>query len=287
MAAIVDGVTKLDRLQFDTKEAQQAATLRKMLVAMAKDIRVLLIKLADRLHNMRTHRRPARAPSSAASPRRPLDIYAPLAHRLGIQEVKWQLEDLSFAVLHPKRYAEIEQMVATRAPERDTYLHEVLEAVSNRLAALRIRADVIGRPKHYFSIYEKMVVKGKEFDEIHDLVGIRVVVDSVKDCYGALGSIHALWKPVQGRFKDYIAMPKFNLYQSLHTTVVGPQGKPVEVQIRTREMHQRAEFGIAAHWGYKENGRPAGGHGDDLGWLQRLVDWQQETVGPHASSWRS
>jgi GTP diphosphokinase / guanosine-3',5'-bis(diphosphate) 3'-diphosphatase len=275
VAAIVDGVTKLDRLQFDTKEAQQSATLRKMLVAMAKDIRVLLIKLADRLHNMRTI---AALPEGKQRriAQETLDIYAPLAHRLGISEMKWQLEDLSFSVLYPKRYAEIEQMVASRAPERDSYLKEVLDAVSNRLAVLRIGADVVGRPKHFFSIYEKMVVKGKEFDEVQDLVGIRVVVDSVKDCYGALGSIHALWKPVQGRFKDYIAMPKFNLYQSLHTTVVGPQGKPVEVQIRTREMNQRAEFGIAAHWGYKEN-RSAG---DDLGWLQRLVDWQQETSDP-------
>ncbi|HKN92231.1 MAG TPA: bifunctional (p)ppGpp synthetase/guanosine-3',5'-bis(diphosphate) 3'-pyrophosphohydrolase, partial [Acidimicrobiia bacterium] len=275
VAAIVDGVTKLDRLQFDTKEAQQAATLRKMLVAMAKDIRVLLIKLADRLHNMRTI---AALPEGKQRriAQETLDIYAPLAHRLGIQDVKWQLEDLSFAVLYPKRYAEIEQMVASRAPERDFHLREVLEAVSNRLAVLRIRADVSGRPKHYFSIYEKMVVKGKEFDEVQDLVAIRVVVDSVKDCYGALGSIHALWKPIQGRFKDYIAMPKFNLYQSLHTTVVGPQGKPVEVQIRTREMHQRAEYGIAAHWGYKENRSPQ----EDLGWLQRLVDWQQETADP-------
>ena len=275
MAAIVDGVTKLDRLQFDTKEAQQAATLRKMLVAMAKDIRVLLIKLADRLHNMRTI---AALPEGKQRriAQETLDIYAPLAHRLGIQDVKWQLEDLSFAVLYPKRYAEIEQMVASRAPERDFHLREVLEAVSNRLAVLRIRADVSGRPKHYFSIYEKMVVKGKEFDEVQDLVAIRVVVDSVKDCYGALGSIHALWKPIQGRFKDYIAMPKFNLYQSLHTTVVGPQGKPVEVQIRTKEMHQRAEYGIAAHWGYKENRSPQ----EDLGWLQRLVDWQQETADP-------
>jgi GTP diphosphokinase / guanosine-3',5'-bis(diphosphate) 3'-diphosphatase len=275
VAAIVDGVTKLDRLQFDTKEAQQAATLRKMLVAMAKDIRVLLIKLADRLHNMRTI---AALPEGKQRriAQETLDIYAPLAHRLGIQDVKWQLEDLSFAVLYPKRYAEIEQMVAVRAPERDFQLREVLEAVSNRLAVLRIRADVSGRPKHFFSIYEKMVIKGKEFDEVQDLVAIRVVVDSVKDCYGALGSIHALWKPIQGRFKDYIAMPKFNLYQSLHTTVVGPQGKAVEVQIRTKEMHQRAEYGIAAHWGYKENRSPQ----EDLGWLQRLVDWQQETADP-------
>jgi guanosine-3',5'-bis(diphosphate) 3'-pyrophosphohydrolase len=275
VAAIVDGVTKLDRLQFDTKEAQQAATLRKMLVAMAKDIRVLLIKLADRLHNMRTL---AALPEGKQRriAQETIDIYAPLAHRLGIQDMKWHLEDLAFAVLHPKRYAEIDQMVASRAPERDIYLRDVNTALSTRLDALHIKADLIGRPKHLFSIYEKMVVKGKEFDEIHDLVGIRVIVDSVKDCYGALGSIHAMWNPIQGRFKDYIAMPKFNLYQSLHTTVVGPQGKPVEVQIRTREMHQRAEFGIAAHWGYKENRSP----GEDLGWLQRLVDWQQETADP-------
>jgi GTP pyrophosphokinase len=275
VASIVDGVTKLDRLQFDTKEAQQAATLRKMLVAMAKDIRVLLIKLADRLHNMRTL---AALPEGKQRriAQETIDIYAGLAHRLGIQDMKWQLEDLAFAVLHPKRYAEIEQMVANRAPERDLYLADVNSALGARLEALRIKADLVGRPKHFFSIYEKMVVKGKEFDEIHDLVGIRVIVDSVKDCYGALGSIHAMWNPIQGRFKDYIAMPKFNLYQSLHTTVVGPQGKPVEVQIRTREMHQRAEFGIAAHWGYKENRSPA----EDMGWLQRLVDWQQETADP-------
>jgi GTP diphosphokinase / guanosine-3',5'-bis(diphosphate) 3'-diphosphatase len=275
VASIVDGVTKLDRLQFDTKEAQQAATMRKMLVAMAKDIRVLLIKLADRLHNMRTL---AALPEGKQRriAQETIDIYAPLAHRLGIQDMKWQLEDLAFAVLHPKRYAEIEQMVANRSPERDIYLRDVTSAISDRLEALHIKADLIGRPKHFFSIYEKMVVKGKEFDDIHDLVGLRVIVDSVKDCYGALGSIHAMWNPIQGRFKDYIAMPKFNLYQSLHTTVVGPQGKPVEVQIRTREMHQRAEFGIAAHWGYKENRSPS----EDLGWLQRLVDWQQETSDP-------
>ncbi|MCU1458923.1 MAG: (p)ppGpp synthetase, RelA/SpoT family [Actinomycetia bacterium] len=275
VATIVDGVTKLDRLKFDSKEEQQAATLRKMLVAMAKDIRVLIIKLADRLHNMRTI-----ASLPEAKQRRiaqeTLDIYSPLAHRLGIQDVKWQLEDLAFAVLYPKRYAEIEQMVATRAPQREENLEIVLSALRARLEQLKIDGDVRGRPKHYWSIYEKMVVKGKEFDEVQDLVGVRVIVDSVKDCYGALGSIHALWKPVQGRFKDYIAMPKFNLYQSLHTTVVGPGGKLVEVQIRTTEMHRRAEFGIAAHWGYKEQQSPA----EDLQWLQRMVDWQQETNDP-------
>jgi GTP diphosphokinase / guanosine-3',5'-bis(diphosphate) 3'-diphosphatase len=275
LAAIVDGVTKLDRLQFDSKEAQQAATMRKMLVAMAKDVRVLLIKLADRLHNMRTIASLPEAKQLRIA-QETLDIYAPLAHRLGIQDVKWQLEDLSFAVLHPKRYAEIEQMVAHTAPARDDDLKSVLEAVRNRLDELHIDAEVTGRPKHYWSIYEKMVVRGKEFAEINDLLGVRVIVDSVKDCYGALGSIHALWRPVQGRFKDYVAMPKFNLYQSLHTTVVGPRGKPVEFQIRTAEMHRRAEYGVAAHWGYKEQRNPT----EDLLWLQRLVDWQQETNDP-------
>ncbi len=275
VAAMVDGVTKLDRVSFDSKEAQQAATMRKMLVAMAKDIRVLLIKLADRLHNMRT---------IAALPRdkqeriaqETIDVYAPLAHRLGIAGIKWQLEDLAFATLYPKRYAEIEQMVSSRAPERDIYLSQVVDMVRARLAEVKVDGEVVGRPKHYWSIYEKMVVKQREFDEIYDLVGLRVLVGSVKDCYAALGTIHATWKPVQGRFKDYIAMPKFNLYQSLHTTVVGPQGKSVEVQIRTREMNQRAEVGIAAHWGYK-GGVPTP---VEPGWLHRIVDWQRETDDP-------
>jgi guanosine-3',5'-bis(diphosphate) 3'-pyrophosphohydrolase len=275
VAGIVDGVTKLERIHFDSKEAQQAATMRKMLVAMAKDIRVLVIKLADRLHNMRTI---ASLPQEKQEriAQETIDIYAPLAHRLGIGDVKWQLEDLAFAVLYPKRYAEIEQMVSQRAPARDEQLHDVLEAVRSRLDDLHVEAEVTGRPKHYWSIYEKMIVRGKEFDEIYDLLGIRVVVESVKDCYGALGSIHAIWRPVQGRFKDYIAMPKFNLYQSLHTTVVGPGGKPVEFQIRTREMHRRGEYGVAAHWGYKEQRNPT----EDLAWLQQLVDWQQETSDP-------
>ena len=279
VAAIVDGVTKLDRLQFDSKEAQQAATVRKMLVAMASDWRVLVIKLADRLHNMRTisvmpewkQRRTAQET---------LDIYAPLAHRLGIQELKWQLEDLAFATIHPKGFAEIEQMLATRAPERDEYLARVLVAVRERLAESGIDAEVTGRPKHLWSIYEKMVVREKEFAEIHDLVGIRVIVDSEKDCWAALGSMHAIWSPVQGRFKDYINSPKFNLYQSLHTTVVGLEGKPIEVQIRTHEMHRRAEYGIAAHWGYKEKGKDSGATTAELEWLQRIVDWQSETIDP-------
>ena len=280
VAAIVDGVTKLDRLQFDSKEAQQAATVRKMLVAMASDWRVLVIKLADRLHNMRTI---AVMPDwkQRRTAQETLDIYAPLAHRLGIQELKWQLEDLAFATLHPKRYAEIEQMVASRAPERDDYLARVLVAVRERLAASGVAADVTGRPKHLWSIYEKMVVRGKEFAEIHDLVGLRVIVESEKDCWAALGSIHAIWSPVQGRFKDYINSPKFNLYQSLHTTVIGLEGKPIEVQIRTHEMHRRAEYGIAAHWGYKEQARD-GGHATpaEMAWLQRIVDWQADTVDP-------
>ena len=248
--------------------------MRKMLVAMAKDLRVLIIKLADRLHNMRTL---AALPSEkqARIAQETLDIYAPLAHRLGMAELKQQLEDLSFAALHPKRYAEIDHMVSMRAPERDVYLARVLAEVRGRLDELHIDATVTGRPKHLWSIYEKMVLKGREFDEIFDLVAIRVLVDTVKDCYAALGSIHGTWKPVVGRFKDYIAMPKFNLYQSLHTTVIGPEGKPLEVQIRTHEMHQRAEWGVAAHWSYKE-GSPS----DDIAWLNRIIDWQKETLRP-------
>ncbi|MBX3313517.1 MAG: bifunctional (p)ppGpp synthetase/guanosine-3',5'-bis(diphosphate) 3'-pyrophosphohydrolase [Actinobacteria bacterium] len=274
VAWIVDGVTKLDRVQFDSKAEQQAATMRKMLVAMAKDLRVLMIKLADRLHNMRTLG--AMAPEKQIRiARETLDVYAPLAHRLGMQDLKQQLEDLSFATLHPKQYAEIDHMVANRAPERELYLEQVLEQVRQRLSELGVEAEVSGRPKHLWSIYEKMVVKGRQFDDIFDLVGIRVLVDSVRDCYAALGSIHATWRPVQGRFKDYVAMPKFNLYQSLHTTVIGPQGKPLEVQVRTSEMHHRAEFGVAAHFAYKH-----GGPTDELAWLNRIVDWQQETSDP-------
>ncbi|MCU1354860.1 MAG: relA [Acidimicrobiales bacterium] len=274
VARIVDGVTKLDRVQFDSKAAQQAASMRKMLVAMAKDLRVLMIKLADRLHNMRTLGAMAPEKQSRIA-RETLDVYAPLAHRLGMQDLKQQLEDLSFATLHPKQYAEIDHMVATRAPERVLYLEQVLEQVRMRLEELGVEAEVSGRPKHLWSIYEKMVVKGRQFDDIYDLVGIRVTVDSVRDCYAALGSIHATWRPVQGRFKDYVAMPKFNLYQSLHTTVIGPQGKPLEVQLRTTEMNQRAEFGVAAHFAYKR-GSPS----DELAWLNRIVDWEQETSDP-------
>ncbi len=283
VARIVDGVTKLDRLRFGSKEAQQAATMRKMLVAMARDWRVLVIKLADRLHNMRTiDALPEWKRRRIAEETR--DIYAPLAHRLGIQEIKWQLEDLAFETLHPKRFAEIAQMVALRAPARGQELEEVLELVEKRLSDLGIEAEVTGRPKNLWSIYEKMVVRGKEFDDIHDLIAIRTIVDAEKDCWAALGAVHALWPPVHGRFKDYVNSPKFNLYQSLHTTVVGPQGKPLEVQIRTFEMHQRAEHGIAAHWGYKESGTRRGRGArstDEIAWLQRIVDWERDTPDPH------
>ena len=275
VASVVDGVTKLDRLQFDSKEQQQAATIRKMLVAMASDWRVLLIKLADRLHNMRTL---AVMPEwkQRRTAQETFDVYAPLAHRLGVQQVRWQLEDLAFATLHPKRYAEIEQMVAARAPQREEYLARVLVAVRERLAATGIEAEVTGRPKHLWSIYEKMVVRGKEFDDIHDLVGIRVVTASEKDCWAALGAIHAIWPPVQGRFKDYINTPKFNLYQSLHTTVIGLDGKPIEVQVRTSQMHRRAEYGIAAHWGYKEKEDSS----SEMAWMQRIADVDRETNDP-------
>jgi len=276
VATIVDGVTKLDRVRFATKEAQQAATLRKMLVAMASDLRVLLIKLADRLHNMRTigALRPAKQEQIA---RETLDVYAPIAHRLGMQEVRNELEDLSFAALYPKRYAEIDRLIAERTPAQEAYVEGVLEKIRDRLANTTIDGEVTGRRKHHWSVYEKMIVKGRSFDEIFDLVGIRVVVSTVRDAYAALGSIHSTWKPVSGRFKDYIAMPKFNLYQSLHTTVVGPNGVSVEVQIRTREMHGRAEHGVAAHWRYKD---PSEGSGADMSWLNNIVDWQAETDDP-------
>ena len=279
-AALVDGVTKLERIQTSSKEEQQAESLRKMLIAMASDARVLLIKLADRLHNMMTiHHLPRDKQKRIAT--ETLSIYAPLAHRLGMQTFKWRLEDLAFATLHPKRYDEIKAMVAERQPQRDRYLHEVVAEVDEQLRAVKLRAEVTGRPKHYYSIYEKMVVRGKEFGDIYDLVGLRVIVDSVKDCYGALGTLHAMWRPIPGRFKDYIAMPKFNLYQSLHTTVVGPTGKPIEVQIRTRAMHRTAEFGIAAHWKYKSTSRADSSHkaaDGDAPWLSQILDWQSDTA---------
>ena len=281
IALLVDGVTKLDKVTYG--EAAEAETVRKMVVAMARDIRVLVIKLADRLHNARTWKYVS-AKSAQRKARETLEIYAPLAHRLGMNTIKWELEDLSFATLYPKVYDEIVHLVAERAPARDEYLSTVRTQIEADLRANKIRATVTGRPKHYYSIYQKMIVRGRDFDDIFDLVGVRVLVDSVKDCYGVLGTMHARWNPLPGRFKDYIAMPKFNLYQSLHTTVVGPGGKPVEIQIRTYDMHRRAEYGVAAHWKYKEIAR--GGDGgapkgaEDMGWLRQLVDWQRETADP-------
>ena len=278
VAALVDGVTKLDKVKYG--EAAQAETVRKMVVAMSRDIRVLVIKLADRLHNMRTLRYLPRAKQEQKS-REMLEIFAPLAHRLGMNTVKWELEDLAFATLFPKRYDEIARLVSERAPRRDMFLQEVIEDVSEDLREAKIKARVTGRPKHYYSVYQKMIARNVGFDDIYDLVGIRVLVDSVRDCYAALGTVHARWNPVPGRFKDYIAMPKFNMYQSLHTTVIGPEGKPVELQIRTWGMHRRAEYGVAAHWKYKEETTAGGGRGTaDLAWLRQLVDWQRETADP-------
>ncbi len=276
IALLVDGVTKLDKVKYG--QAAQAETTRKMVVAMARDIRVLVIKLCDRLHNMRTLRYlpPEKQQSKA---RETLEIYAPLAHRLGMNAIKWELEDLSFGTLYPKRYEEIVSLVERRAPSRDQFLDDVIHDVDQALHEARIDAQVTGRPKHYYSVYQKMIVRGRDFADIYDLVGLRVLVDSVRDCYAALGVIHARWNPVPGRFKDYIAMPKFNMYQSLHTTVIGPEGKPVELQIRTHAMHRRAEYGVAAHWKYKES-PGATTTQDDMAWLRQLLDWQQETSDP-------
>jgi GTP diphosphokinase / guanosine-3',5'-bis(diphosphate) 3'-diphosphatase len=277
VAQLVDGVTKLDKVTYG--EASAAETVRKMVVAMARDIRVLVIKLVDRLHNMRTlGYLPVEKQQKKA--KETLEIYAPLAHRMGMNAVKWELEDLAFATLYPKMYEEIVHLVSQRAPSRDHYLRTVIDQLEADLRGSKIKATVTGRPKHYYSVYQKMIVRGRDFAEIYDLVGIRILVDSVRDCYAALGVIHADWSPIPGRFKDFIAMPKFNMYQSLHTTVIGPEGKPVEVQIRTSDMHNAAEYGIAAHWRYKQ--RDVGGKTgpDDYGWLRQLMDWQRETEDP-------
>jgi GTP pyrophosphokinase len=281
VASLVDGVTKLDQVKYG--EASEAETVRKMVVAMARDIRVLVIKLADRLHNMRTMRfLPSDKQQRKA--RETLEIYAPLAHRLGMNTLKWELEDLAFAILYPKMFDEIVRLVAERAPKRDDYLAGVIDSLQADFRNARIKALVTGRPKHYYSVYQKMIVRGRDFADIYDLVGVRVLVDSVRDCYAVLGTVHAQWHPVPGRFKDYIAMPKFNMYQSLHTTVIGPEGKPVELQIRTHDMHRMAEYGIAAHWKYKEG--PGGGtrrqraDTTEMAWLRQLVDWQRETEDP-------
>ncbi|MGA8211063.1 MAG: bifunctional (p)ppGpp synthetase/guanosine-3',5'-bis(diphosphate) 3'-pyrophosphohydrolase [Nocardioidaceae bacterium] len=283
VALLVDGVTKLDKVKYG--DTAQAETIRKMIVAMSRDIRVLVIKLADRLHNMRTLRY-LKQETQERKARETLDIYAPLAHRLGMNTLKWELEDLAFATLHPKMYDEIVRLVAERAPSRDQFLAMVIDQVEEDLHDARIKALVTGRPKHYYSIYQKMIVGGREFSDIYDLVGIRVLVEDDRDCYAVLGVLHNRWNPVPGRFKDFVAMPKFNMYQSLHTTVIGLQGKPVELQIRTFSMHRRAEYGVAAHWKYKEDTRLGKdtdrslAEGGDMAWVRQLLDWQHETEDP-------
>jgi len=281
---LVDGVTKLDKVVLGG--AAEGETIRKMVIAMARDGRVLVIKVADRLHNMRTMRF-LPPEKQARKARETLEVIAPLAHRLGMATVKWELEDLSFAILHPKRYEEIVRLVADRAPSRDIYLAKVRAEIASMLNASKINAVVEGRPKHYWSIYQKMIVKGRDFDDIHDLVGVRILCDEIRDCYAAVGVVHSLWQPMAGRFKDYIAQPRFGVYQSLHTTVVGQEGKPLEIQIRTRDMHRTAEYGIAAHWRYKEakgrNGLPHGHAAaeiDDMAWMRQLLDWQREAADP-------
>ncbi|HUB73060.1 MAG TPA: bifunctional (p)ppGpp synthetase/guanosine-3',5'-bis(diphosphate) 3'-pyrophosphohydrolase [Solirubrobacteraceae bacterium] len=287
ISGVVDGVTKLTGITFSSRDEAQANNYRKMMVAMATDVRVILIKLADRLHNMRTiealpkHKQLEKA-------RETLDIYAPLAHRLGIHAIKWELEDLAFATLHPRKYQEIKGLVAQQREERERYVSEAGEYLRGELADVGIEAQIAGRAKHFYSIYSKMTKKGREFNEIYDLTAMRVIVDSVKDCYGAVGVIHSLWKPLPGRFKDFIAMPKFNMYQSLHTTVIGPEGRPLEIQIRTHEMHEMAEFGVAAHWLYKqpEPGAErravgwAAGEDAKLKWLRSMLDWQKDLSDP-------
>src|ERR1035437_10197036 len=285
IAAIVDGVTKLTGITFQSRDEAQAENYRKMMVAMATDVRVILIKLADRLHNMRTIDAMGKQKQIEKS-RETLDIYAPIAHRLGIHAIKWELEDLAFQTLHPRKYSEIKGLVAQQRAERESYVNGAGQYLSKELGELGIHAEISGRAKHFYSIYSKMTKKGREFNEIYDLTAMRVIVDSVKDTYGAVGVIHSLWKPLPGRFKDFIAMPKFNMYQSLHTTVIGPEGRPLEIQIRTREMHDLAEYGIAAHWMYKEDAtapdaaRELRGQDRKLKWLRSLLDWQQEMSDP-------
>jgi GTP diphosphokinase / guanosine-3',5'-bis(diphosphate) 3'-diphosphatase len=286
IATIVDGVTKLTGITFHSRDQAQAENYRKMMVAMATDPRVILIKLADRLHNMRTIEAMPKQKQLEKS-RETLEIYAPIAHRLGIHAIKWELEDLAFATLHPRKYKEIKELVAQQREDRERYVTEAGAYLGQELESLGISAQIAGRAKHFYSIHSKMTKKGREFNEIYDLTAMRVIVDSEKDCYGAMGVIHSLWKPLPGRFKDFIAMPKFNMYQSLHTTVIGPEGRPLEIQIRTQQMHEMAEFGVAAHWMYKQ--RPAAKDGpagaapvgeEKLTWLRSMLDWQSEMSDP-------
>ncbi|HET8673728.1 MAG TPA: bifunctional (p)ppGpp synthetase/guanosine-3',5'-bis(diphosphate) 3'-pyrophosphohydrolase [Thermoleophilaceae bacterium] len=285
IAALVDGVTKLTGITFQSRDERQAENYRKMIVAMSADVRVILIKLADRLHNMRTLG-PMPKQKQMEKAKETLEIFAPLAHRLGIHAIKWELEDLAFSTLHPRKYKEIKALVNQQREEREGYVARAGQYLTKELEDVGIHADISGRAKHFYSIYSKMTKKGREFNEIYDLTAMRVLVDSVKDCYGAIGVIHSLWKPLPGRFKDFVAMPKFNMYQALHTTVIGPEGRPLEIQIRTQEMHDTAEYGIAAHWIYKEGAfrgdKAATPHGatDKVEWLKHLLDWQRELNDP-------
>jgi guanosine-3',5'-bis(diphosphate) 3'-pyrophosphohydrolase len=280
VAQLVDGVTKLSRIEYRSKEEQQAENLRKMFLAMARDIRVVLIKLADRLHNMQTlkHHSPQKQHDIAQET---LEIYAPLAHRLGIFRLKWELEDLALRYLEPEKYYELVERIAARRQDREEQINQVIEKLKAQLTGIGIKADLSGRPKNFYSIYNKMVTQNKDLSEIFDLMAIRVIVDSVKDCYGTLGIVHTLWKPLPGRFKDYIAMPKPNMYQSLHTTVLGPRGEPFEIQIKTWEMHRTAEYGIAAHWVYKEGGKQDKDFDQKVAWLRQLLEWQLELRDAH------